>query len=287
VPDILEECKGLLARGIKELCIIGQDIGSYRSDSMGLPELLNAIAGLTENFWVRLLYMHPDHFPLPILDIMKRDPRFLPYFDIPFQHASPTILSAMNRRGSAESYVALVETIRARFPAAVIRSTFLLGFPGETDADFALLLDFQQKIRLDWLGCFTYSREEDTPAYAMPQQVPLKIAAQRKRKIEEQQIPITEQNMDRFVGQNLNVLLEEQINGGGENETDENFWLGRLYCHAPEVDGAAIVTGGGTELKAGEIVPCTVIGRRGFDLEVRALSSVDKQGDLGYIFNRR
>jgi ribosomal protein S12 methylthiotransferase len=268
VPDIVEECKGLLARGIHELCIIGQDIGAYCSDGMGLPELLNAIAGLSGDFWVRLLYMHPDHFPLPILDIMERDTRFLPYFDIPFQHASPKILSAMNRHGDAAGYIALVETIRSRIPAAVIRSTFLLGFPGETDADFAALLDFQHTIRLDWLGCFSYSREEDTPAYAMPQQVPPKIAAQRKQKIEKRQISITEQNMDRFVGQNLNVLLEEQISGE-ENKPNTHFWLGRLYCHAPEVDGAAVLTGG-AELKAGEVVPCTVVGRRGFDLEVRA-----------------
>jgi ribosomal protein S12 methylthiotransferase len=268
VPDILEECEGLLARGIHELCIIGQDIGSYRSDGMGLPELLGAIAGLSGDFWVRLLYMHPDHFPLSILDIMEQDARFLPYFDIPFQHGSPKILSAMNRRGSAESYIALVETIRRRIPAAVIRSTFLLGFPGETDADFAALSDFQHTIRLDWLGCFIYSREEDTPAYAMIGQVPPAIAARRKQKIERRQIPITEQNMDRFIGRRLHVLLEEHVSGSG-NETDDNFWLGRLYCHAPEVDGAAVISGDGTELKAGRIIPCTVIGRRGFDLEVR------------------
>jgi ribosomal protein S12 methylthiotransferase len=269
VPDILEECKGLLTRGIKELCIIGQDIGSYRSDGMGLPELLNAIAGLPGDFWARLLYMHPDHFPLPVLDIMERDPRFLPYFDIPFQHASPRILSAMNRHGNAADYITLVETIRARLPAAVIRSTFLLGFPGETETDFAALLDFQQKIRLDWLGCFSYSREEDTPAYTMPQQVLPKIASQRKQKIEKCQTPITEQKMDCFVGQQLPVLLEEHMSGG-KNETDDNFWLGRLYCHAPEVDGAAVLTGGGAKLKAGEVIPCEVMGRRGFDLEVRA-----------------
>jgi ribosomal protein S12 methylthiotransferase len=272
VLDIVEECKGLLARGIKELCIIGQDIGSYRSDGQGLPELLNAIACLPGDFWVRLLYMHPDHFPLAILDIMERDTRFLPYFDIPFQHASPKILFAMNRHGNVTSYVTLVETIRARLPSAVIRSTFMLGFPGETDADFAALLDFQNTVRLDWLGCFAYSREEDTPAYSMPQQVPPKIATQRKQKIEKRQVPITEQNMDRFVGQKLNVLLEEQIIGE-ENKPNDNFWLGRLYCHAPEVDGAAVVIDGGTELKAGEIVPCTVTGRRGFDLEAQSIKN--------------
>jgi len=271
VPDIVDECKGLLARGIKELCVIGQDIGSYRSDGAGLPELLNAIAELSGDFWVRLLYIHPDHFPLPILDIMEQDRRFLPYFDIPFQHASPNILSAMNRRGTAETYILLVETIRRRLPAAVIRTTFLAGFPGETDADFAALLDFQEKLRPDWLGCFSYSREEGTPAYTMKGRVPKKIAARRKREIEERQIPISEKNMNRFVGQNFDVLLEEQFAGGTEDIEGENLWLGRLYCHAPEVDGAAVIVGatGGAELKAGAILPCRVIARRGFDLEVR------------------
>jgi ribosomal protein S12 methylthiotransferase len=272
VQDITEECKGLVARGIQELCIIGQDIGSYRSGEAGLPELLNAIAAFSGDFWVRLLYMHPDHFPLPILDIMERDSRFLPYFDIPFQHASRRILSSMNRQGSAESYLALVETIRNRIPAAVIRTTFLTGFPAETDADFAALLNFQEKLRPDWLGCFTYSREEGTPAYTMKERVPKKIAVQRRREIEERQIQITEKNMDRFVGQNLCVLLEEQFSGSGGTEADDNdgdLWLGRLYCHAPEVDGAAVVTAtAGMKQKAGDIVPCRVVARRGFDLEV-------------------
>jgi ribosomal protein S12 methylthiotransferase len=266
VADIVDECRGLLARGIKELCVIGQDIGSYRSGGSGLPELLNAIAELEGNFWVRLLYIHPDNFPLPILDLMERDRRFLPYFDIPFQHASANILAAMNRRGSAETYTSLAATIRDRIPASVIRTTFLLGFPGETDADFAALLDFQGKLRADWLGCFAYSREEETPACAMKGQVPAKIAARRQREVEGRQIPITEKSMDRFIGQNLDVLLEERFEGG---DGSDSLWLGRLYCHAPEVDGAAVVTGGGTA-QPGDVVPCTVVARRGVvDLEVR------------------
>ena len=277
LPDIVSECKGLLARGIKELCIIGQDIGSYRSGNAGLPELLNAIAELSGNFWVRLLYIHPDHFPLSILDSIEQDRRFLPYFDIPFQHASPEILSAMNRRGTAESYISLVEIIRCRLPAAVIRTTFLTGFPGETDADFAALLDFQERLRSDWLGCFSYSREEGTPAYTMKGRVSKKNAVRRKRKIEERQILITEKNMARFAGQNLDVLLEERFAGStGDIESDnenagEDLWLGRLYCHAPEVDGAAVIVGtaGRTELKAGDLLPCRVVARRGIDLEVR------------------
>jgi ribosomal protein S12 methylthiotransferase len=265
VADITDECKGLLARGMKELCIIGQDIGSYRSGNSGLPELLAAIAELPGRFWVRLLYMHPDHFPPAVLDIMEKDKRFLPYFDIPFQHGSKKILSAMNRQGSAENYIALAETIRKRLPAAVIRTTFLVGFPGETDGDFALLKDFQEKLRPDWAGCFAYSREEGTPAYTMKARVPKKTAALRKREIEERQIQITEKNMDRFTGQSLDALFEEQFSG----TESEDIWLGRFYCHAPEVDGAAVITGAtpGTEPKAGDLLPCRVIARRGLDLE--------------------
>jgi len=167
----------------------------------------------------------------------------------------------MNRRGGADAYIALAETIRKRLPKAVIRTTFLAGFPGETEDDFALLKDFQDKLRPDWAGCFAYSREEDTPAYTMKAQVPKRTIARRKREIEERQVKITEKSMDRFVGQTLNVLFEEQF---------DDIWLGRLYCHAPEVDGAAVITGLApeTKFKAGDMLSCRVIARRGIDLEV-------------------
>jgi len=278
IPDILEECRALLNRGIKELCIIGQDIGAYGADiahkdkerEVNLPELLNAISAIEGHFWVRLLYIHPDHFPLQILDLMEKDKRFLPYFDIPFQHASPKILSVMNRHGSADKYIELLQTIRKRLPHAVIRSTFLLGFPGETEEDFAVLLDFQQKANLDWLGCFVYSREEGTAAYSMKGRIPGKIAEERKQKIEERQIPITEKNMEHFTGLTLDVLIEEQIAADANAaETNENIWLGRLYCHAPDIDGAAVIVSGQTNLHLGTFTKCKVIARRGFDLEVR------------------
>jgi ribosomal protein S12 methylthiotransferase len=279
IPDIVDECRALLERGIAELCIIGQDIGAYGADTSGiskLHELLKAISSLKGHFWVRLLYIHPDHFPMQILEIMEKDTRFLPYFDIPFQHASQKILSAMNRRGNAEQYLKLLETIRSRLPRSVIRSTFLLGFPGETEEDFAALLDFQEKAKLDWLGCFTYSREEGTAAFLMKERVSAKTAAARKREIEERQIPITGKNMDRFVGQTLEVLVEERINGG---EDGENFWLGRHYCQAPDIDGAAVITvtteDGDTNAdigqrnpQIGKFIPCKVIARRGIDLEM-------------------
>ena len=280
IPDILDECRALLKRGIVELNIIGQDIGSFGAETADaakqtiakLPELLNAVSSLEGHFWVRLLYIHPDHFPLQILDIMERDARFLPYFDIPLQHASGKILAAMNRKGApnggAEKYLPLLETIRRRLPGAVIRSTFLLGFPGETEEDFAALLDFQEKAKLDWLGCFTYSREENTAAYSMKGRVPAKTQAARKQTIEKRQIPITEKNMERFINQTMEVLIEEKIDSAGED--GENFWLGRLYCQAPDVDGAAVIVGAeGESPQIGKFAKCSVIARRGFDLEVR------------------
>jgi ribosomal protein S12 methylthiotransferase len=286
ISEVINECALLLDRGIRELCLIGQDIGSYGADFPGgapeksvLPDLLKAVAELRGGFWVRLLYIHPDHFPLGILDIMRKDKRFLPYFDIPFQHGSAKILKAMNRKGSAETYLELIDTIRSSLDGAVIRSTFMTGFPGESEGDFAALLDFQQKARLDWLGCFTYSREDGTAAFSMKGRVSKKTSAERKTIIEEKQIPVTGKNMDRFIGQNLDVLVEEEV------DREDGLYLGRLYCHAPEVDGAAVITitnntgsnntagapgGGGTRnLQPGTFARGMVCGRAGFDLEVK------------------
>jgi ribosomal protein S12 methylthiotransferase len=196
----------------------------------------------------------------------------------------------MNRRGGAETYLRLLDTIREALPDAVIRSTFLAGFPGETEEDFDRLLDFQKKAEFDWLGVFSYSREEDTPAYAMKGRVPKKIAALRKRMVEETQIPISEARMERFIGRTLEVLVEEELSSPGAaiNEHDgpgvaaavgsggegpgQGLYLGRLYCQAPEVDGAAVITSSGA-LVPGSVVRCRVTGQAGIDLEVRAVEN--------------
>ena len=280
-PEILDECKTLLGRGIKELCLIAQDTGSYGRDwdAPGLPALLEDISRLKGNFWVRLLYIHPDHFPLPILDIMEEDKRFLPYFDIPLQHGSEKILRLMNRQGNAKIYLKLIKNIRQKLPDAVIRSTFMSGFPGETEEDFEQLLAFQKKASLDWLGCFAYSREEDTPAWNMKERVSKKIAAERKKLIEETQVSISEKRMDRFIGRTTEVLVEEKFDSVNKIEEpsaniaipDESIlYLGRLPCHAPEVDGSAVIFSP-YPLELGELIPCRVIARRGIDLEVRPI----------------
>jgi ribosomal protein S12 methylthiotransferase len=277
IISIVDECKALLARGIREICLIGQDIGSFGIDkgTSQLPELLKALSALEGDFWVRLLYIHPEHFPLPILDTISNDSRFLPYFDLPFQHGSNRILKSMNRKQTVEDYLALIAHIRQVLPDAVIRSTFLLGFPGETDEDVQMLLDFQEKARLDWLGCFTYSREENTPAYTMKSRVSKKIAEQRKLLVEEKQIGITEKQMDRFIGRTMDILIEENIDDSDKDSVSDDdpdstenggLYLGRLFCQTSEVDGSTVISFDG-DLELGSIVRGRVFARAGFDLE--------------------
>jgi ribosomal protein S12 methylthiotransferase len=262
------ECRTLLDRGIRELCLIGQDTAAFGEDRPGggdLRALLEAVAAIPGSFWVRLLYLHPDHFPLSILEIMAADRRFLPYFDIPLQHASRPVLRAMNRRGDAERYLELIAGIRAALPAAVIRSTFLVGFPGESEDDFRRLLDFQEQAALDWAGCFTYSREENTPAWAMGKRTPRRAALERKRRVEERQQAISENRMERFVGQELEVLIEEKFERSGDGPPEGGLYLGRAYCQAPEVDGVSLVLSE-ENLAPGALVRRRVSGRAGFDL---------------------
>jgi ribosomal protein S12 methylthiotransferase len=258
-PDVLAEIRGLLDRGVRELVLIAQDLGSYGKDrgGEGLDGLLRRIARLRGGFWVRLLYIHPDHFPRGVLDVMAADPRFLPYFDLPFQHASPRILMSMGRRGDPEANLGLLQEIRGRLPGAVIRSTFLVGFPGETDDDFSLLLDFQARARPDWLGAFAYSREEDTPAYGMKGRVARRTAEARKAEIERRQVGITAAALEAQVGRTLDVLIEERIQG-------DELSLGRSYLQAPDVDGLVVVRRG---LEPGERVPVRLDRRNGVDLE--------------------
>jgi ribosomal protein S12 methylthiotransferase len=265
VPDILAECRRLLERGVKEFCLIGQDLGSYgrdlgRGGSPDLPALLEALSALEGRFWVRTLYIHPDNFPLPVLDICRRDSRFLPYFDLPFQHGSSRILRAMNRRGSAESYLDLIRHIRKTLPGAAVRSTFLVGFPGETDEDFRELLEFQEKADLDWAGAFAYSREEGTAACVMKGSVPKRTALERKKTVEERQTAISEKRMEALAGLETEALVEEQIDG------EAGLYLGRIPCQAPEVDGATVISSG-KGLSPGSLYPVRVFSRAGLDLE--------------------
>jgi ribosomal protein S12 methylthiotransferase len=258
--ELVREAAGLLASGVRELVLIAQDLASYGAERTAggeLPALLGELLRLPGGFWLRCLYIHPDHFPEPLLELAA-DPRLLPYFDLPFQHASPAVLRRMGRRGSAESYLALLERIRRALPRAVLRSTFLVGFPGEREEDFRLLLDFQRRAELDWAGFFTYSREEGTPAFALGPRVARRTAEERKGELERAQEDITARRLDLHVGSELDVLIEEPVQG-------EALALGRAYLQAPEVDGLVVVKAEG--LRAGGLYRVRVQRRNGVDLE--------------------
>lgn len=261
--EIVEEIRAFVGSGIREVILVAQDLAAYGLDR-GAPELeglVGRILRIPGEFWLRLLYMHPDHFPVGLYDLMRADGRLLRYFDVPFQHASQRIIRAMGRRGSAAEYLDLVERIRS-LEGAVLRSTFLLGFPGEEESDFQDVLDFQARARLEWVGAFVYSREEGTPAYSAPGGVRSSVAERRKLRLERAQVPITWELLDRFIGRGQAVLLEEQIEG-------ERLYLGRSYAQAPDVDGSVVVRPpeGARLPEPGEVVDVRVTARNGFDLE--------------------
>lgn len=299
IDDIISEIKSFLLKDFFEFNLIGQDLAAFtcncdESDSIGqngrlsgLAQLLKAISKLTGDFRIRLLYIHPDHFPLDILPILTADERFLPYFDIPFQSGSEKIISLMNRTGNKDSYLNLVMNIREAFRSdssiykePVIRTTFLTGFPGETDYDFNETIDFLKQIKPLWSGGFTYSREEDTKAYFFKNRVPQKIAHKRLCELQKIQTEITSNLLLKKVGHIFRILVEELIPGEiNPSEDDFNFIaLGRAWFQAPEVDGAVVlnytknnVDIAGQTITQGSIVNAKIIAVNGFDLEAIAI----------------
>ncbi len=258
--DIMHEIKNFLDIGIYEINLIAQDLCSFGLDRGGaeIEELLKEISALPGEFWLRLLYLHPDHFPESILDIIGKDTRLLPYFDIPFQHASENVLTRMGRSGSKEIYLALIRKIRERLRNAVIRSTFLVGFPGETDEDFNALLDFQRQSSLDWMGVFTYSSEEGTKAESLSGRVSQKTARMRRIWLEEAQASITQKHLDSLLGRSLEVLVEESVR-------EEKLYLARAYLQAPDVDGLIVLRA--EDLEPGQHLTARIMRRNGIDLE--------------------
>ena len=266
IEDVAAELEALVARGIFEINLIGQDLGAYGRDSLkesNLVLLLERLERVEGDFRLRVLYIHPDHFPEGLLDVMASSRKILPYFDLPFQHASEKILRAMNRRGSSQMYLKLVERIRSTLPESMIRSTFLVGFPGETEEDFAALRQFQQEAALDWLGVFSYSREEGTPAYSMKARVPKKLAEARKTAVEAAQESITAARLQRFIGKRIEVLTEEAVEGAALS-------LARAWMQAPDVDGLTLVK---ASLKPGTRARVLISAVNGVDFEADLLAA--------------
>nr|WP_253692178.1 MULTISPECIES: 30S ribosomal protein S12 methylthiotransferase RimO [unclassified Treponema] len=293
VKDICNEIKDFIKKDFYEFNLIGQDLAAYQtgkddikehkkeSNLSGLAFLLKTISQIKGDFKIRLLYIHPDHFPQDILPIMTADNRFLPYFDIPFQSGAQNIIQAMNRKGSAESYLEIVQKIRNAFKDAKspygepqIRTTFLTGFPGETDEDFNETINFLKELKPLWSGGFTYSREEDTASYSFKNRVNKKTAQNRLAEIQDIQTGITEKILDSFIGKEIEVFVEELI---PEDDTG-TLALGRAWFQAPEVDGAVVLNFtsnkkdiAGKTISPGSIVKAKITGRSGFDIEAVAV----------------
>ncbi|MCQ2579664.1 MAG: 30S ribosomal protein S12 methylthiotransferase RimO [Treponemataceae bacterium] len=277
IEEIVDEIRTLLLRGIFEINLIGQDLASYGKDfakdknESGLVKLLKAVCAIEGNFWLRLLYIHPDNFPSDLLDAVASDSRILPYFDIPFQSGDDEIILKMNRHGSASVYEKLVAEIRSKLPNAVLRTTFLAGFPGETEARFENTLKFLKKIEPDWSGCFAYSLEDDTPAEKFENQVDEKTSKKRCAKLEKAQQKITEKRLARHCNEKCDVIIEEIVPFKEGEET--GFVIGRTWFQAPEVDGAAVIAYDVTnpkhvsQISVGARISAHISSIRGVDIE--------------------
>lgn len=264
ISDIVFEIENLVESGIIEINLIGQDLAAFdggldkSATSSGgemsefpLCTLLNEIAKIPKNFFLRLLYIHPDHFDESLLQCVKNNPKILPYFDVPFQSGDDKIIKAMNRTGRAEKYLNLVNEIKKTLPDAVIRTTFLTGFPGETDEAFENTKAFLKKIKPLWSGCFPYSKEEGTKAFSFKNQISKKVSKKRANELVEIQQEITREMLKNYVGETLDVLIEEVFenaecdrNENAENnatDTDEGLAIGRAWFSAPEVDGNVVL----------------------------------------------
>ena len=268
IAEVVEEVRQLLQRGVFEITLVSQDFSAFGRDrgASEAVELMQAISALPGDFWIRPLYLYPEQFPRAVLDICAADRRILPYFDLPFQHASDSVLRAMGRPGDGESYLELVGEIRRKLPDAVLRATLMVGFPGEGEQEFAELLRFQQLAQLDWAGFFTFSPQEGTAAKRLSSRlkpVSRARAEQRRIELENAQRKISEQRLQRFVGRDMSLLLEEAV-------AAEPLYLARAWCHAPDVDGLVVLRSGDLQkhrLQAGEVVRGRIVRVNGMDLE--------------------
>jgi ribosomal protein S12 methylthiotransferase len=242
VADLVAEARALEAEGVRELCLIAQDTTRYGEDlglgRHGLLRLVEAVLAATDIPWVRFLYAYPTTLDEDLLRLMGTEPRCLSYLDIPLQHASGEVLRAMRRGGDARRYLRLLERARTLAPEVSLRTTFIVGFPGETEAHFQELLGFVREARFDHLGGFVYSPEEGTPGAALPGRVPRHVARRRHRQLLEAQRPIALASRRRLVGRRLEVLVE------GVCEESEHLLQGRHAGQAPEIDGRVLIVDG-------------------------------------------
>lgn len=237
MEDIIKEVEYLAENGVSEIILIAQNTSDYGIDLYGdyvLYKLLDKLNDIEDISWIRIFYLYPDNFSDQLITSIRDNEKIVKYVDIPLQHINNNVLKRMNRRTTKESILNLIEKLRSEIPDITIRTTFIVGFPGETNDEFNELHDFVKKVRFERLGVFTYSMEEDTPAYSMSNQVEDNIKEERKDNIMELQKGISEQIMMSKIGKVYDVLIEEMV--------DENTFVGRTYMDSPDIDGVVYIT---------------------------------------------
>jgi len=259
---ILREARSLAAEaGTKELCIIGQDTTAYGIDLYGKAKLAGLLRRLSAQRggvrWIRLLYTHPAHFGDSLIDAIANEEKVCKYVDLPVQHSSDAILRRMNRKAGADQVRRLIEKLRRRVEGLAIRTSVIVGFPGETERDFEGLLTFMRDVKFERLGAFAYSREEGTRAYAFDEQIEEKVKRERLERVMRLQQSISEEVNRAFLGKTLDVLIDEE----GE---EAGVFLGRTQADAPEVDGIVYVKGGA--LKPGDLRRVRIVDTLEYDL---------------------
>jgi ribosomal protein S12 methylthiotransferase len=269
--SVIAEAESLVAQGVREITLIGQDTTCYGEDmgmKDGLAELLDALARIPGLVWLRFLYAYPNKITGRLLETIAKHDNIVKYLDVPLQHASGPVLKSMKRGANADIFLKTIEKVRQAVPGIALRTSFIVGFPGETDQDFETLCNFVREAKFDWLGVFGYSDEDGSKAYALDQKVPQRVIEQRKRKLMTIQKSISKKGKAAFVGRELDVLVE------GESDETPLLWEGRTQYHAPEIDGTVYINDFGPfdELTAGRFYRCEITESHEYDVVARVLS---------------
>lgn len=273
MPELLDEAKTLLKRGVKEIVLIAQDTSSYGMDfrdGTTLSSLLRELDRLPGEFRLRILYGHPAKITDELLETIAASRHVLPYFDVPLQHADPGVLKAMLRMDTVREVPALAGRIRAKVPGAVLRTTLMVGFPGESAESFKHLLDFVRETRFDHMGAFVYCPEEGTRGADLPGLPPEKTAVSRRDRLMKAQGEVVAEILDGLVGTECTVLLEQPPEASDDG--DERPWVGRSERQAPDdIDGVTFVFGAPAKARVGDFVRCRIVDHTEYDLIAEAL----------------
>ncbi len=270
--SVIAEAESLVARGVREITLIGQDTTCYGEDlglKDGLAALLDRMAQIPDLRWLRFLYAYPNRITSKLLDTIARHDNICKYLDLPLQHASPDVLKRMKRGAGAEIFMKTLDKVRASVPGIALRTSFIVGFPGETSDDFQVLEEFIAEAKFDWLGVFNYSHEEGSAAYALDAQVPRRSIESRRKRLMKLQQSISKRAKQEWIGRELTVLAE------GESAETPLLWEGRTQFHAPEIDGKVYINDFGAleNLEPGRFYRAEITEAHDYDVVARVLSA--------------